>query len=66
MYLALNNLQRLIYYKTQQTNQTGLVVTVRGPSMGQIELLNHLLMTLLIISYLKSYSCMQIGWVFFN
>ena len=39
----------------------GMVVPVLGPSMGQTELLNHLLR--IIISYLEPYSYVQIIYV---
>ena len=41
---------------------SGFGVSISIPSMGQIELFNHLL-RINIISYLKQYNCVQISWV---
>ena len=56
MDLALNNLQRLICHKTQPTNQS---IFYEPFNYVTIELFNHLL-TIIIISYLKPFSCEQI------
>ena len=45
MDLALNNIQRLICHKTQ-TNKPGEEVPVTVPSVGYIELIDHLFETI--------------------